>query len=698
MNESPSLSANTSWGPINIEPITTLSSYVLPWKRGKDDRVVDIEDADRFKLDGLFLLNYSTRSVNWGPMGEVVYRRTYSREKEDGTYERWWETVQRVVEGVYTYQKWHCKRLGLPWSDSKAQRSAQEMYEYIFDFKFTPPGRGLWMAGTKYVEKYGSAALNNCGFATTANIAEDFSRPFCWLMDMSMLGVGVGGDTKGAGTVEIKEPIVDPNSYWFVEDSREGWVDLIRIVLDSYIGKREYPGHIDYSKVRPAGTPIKGFGGTAAGSAPLERCVQAIDDTLRPLIGKTITSEAIVDLFDHIGVCVVSGNVRRSAIIMLGDPKDKSFAELKNPEVPGVADKLMSHRWAANHSINATVGMNYTDCAASTEKNGEPGYVWMNTARNYGRLMDPPDGADAKAVGTNPCSEQTLEDLELCCLVETFPSRCKDSLEYYRVLKYAYLYAKSITLVPTHNTQTNAVQMKNRRMGISQTGIIAAMNKFGRHEYLNGFCNYGYVYVKRMDGVYSDWLCVPRSKKLTSVKPSGTTSLLPGVPPGIHYPHAEYYLRTIRMDAQSPIVSALAQAGYRIEDDVYDRSGRRVVVYFPVKEENFSRAKEDVSMWEQLDNAAALQRYWADNQVSITVTFKPNEGKDIANALRCYEDKLKSVSFLPLTDHQYEQAPYQTITKEEYEEYARMLEPVVFDRAEHEVTEKFCDGDTCTLF
>jgi hypothetical protein len=299
-------------------------------------------------------------------------------------------------------------------------------------------------------------------------------------------------------------------------------------------------------------------------------------------------------------------------------------------------------------------------------------------------------------VFTANCGEQTLESFELCCLVETFPSRHESYEEFQETLKYAYLYSKSVTLVNTHWKETNAVMLKNRRMGISQTGIIEAFVKHGRRQILD-WCDNGYKYLRELDEEYSDWLCVPKSIKITTVKPSGTVSLLPGVPPGIHYPHSEYYIRRIRISKNSDLIEPIRAAGYIIEDDSY--SPNTIVVEFPVHEKYFNRSKNEVSIWEQAENAAAYQRYWSDNQVSITITFQQEEARDIKHVLEAYEDKLKSVSFLPIKEHGYKQAPYEEITKEKYEEMISTITPITTldktqDRALGEV---FCDSDKCEV-
>jgi len=174
-----------------------------------------------------------------------------------------------------------------------------------------------------------------------------------------------------------------------------------------------------------------------------------------------------------------------------------------------------------------------------------------------------------------------------------------------------------------------------------------------------------------------------------------TTSLLPGVTPGIHYPIAEYYIRNIRFQEESPLIPLLVEAGYKAEPDAYGT--RATVISFPVKEEYFDRSVQDVSMWEQLENTAQIQEVWADNQVSVTVSFSPEDAKDIKNALELYETRLKGVSFLPKKDHKYKQAPYIPITKKEYEKLVSKIKPLRLKEDVHEVTDKGCDSDVCVI-
>lgn len=836
--------------------------------------------ADRkvrvFSLSPDFLERFQDKQPNWGPVGYFTYKRTYARlvdpDDPNSRTEEFWETLKRVVEGCYNIQKIHCRQYSLPWQEQKAQKSAQDMFERMWDFKFLPPGRGLWMMGTDVVydrgaaslqncfagdteiitkdgiipigtvvgtiqtvlttdgswveapirsfgkqrlsrirlrkvwddiekdiyctkdhrwfttrhifsfgdhltlegvpaietttakmgggarllsvypdtgigdpewrvmdisssdreeevycatvEGYGAFALEgniltgNCAFVSSESISEDFADPFCFLMDMSMLGVGTGSDTKGTGRVKIQNPRTNKEPY-IVEDSREGWVELIRVILNSFVGKGHFPLSINYTKVRGRGVPLKTFGGKASGPKPLQDMVENLTHLLLPAgvnatfevpydhdTGKIsvakvsfqgsgdpyrIPSSHIVDIFNYIGKGVVAGGIRRTAEIMFGEPDDEEFLKLKQDK-----EALEDRRWASNNSVYAYQGMDYGPIADRIAENGEPGIVWMDNARTFSRMNGVPDNKDWRVKGMNPCSEQPLESYELCNLVESFPAHHDTYEDYERTLKMAYLYAKTVTLVPTHIPRANAVMTRNRRIGCSMSGIQQAMVKLGRRSFLE-WCDNGYGYIQKLDRIYSDWLGVPLSIKTTTVKPSGTTSLLCGATPGIHFPHSPFYIRHIRVADTSPLVEACREAGYQVEPDPY--ADNTFVVAFPVKEKHFVKGKSEATIWEQFLNAADMQRYWANNAVSVTVTFNQNEVQDIRSCLESFEDRLKGVSLLPLSDgdHGYKFAPYVSITEKEYDQMISRISPINMSNSKHEVDDKFCSGDKCEI-
>jgi len=310
----------------------------------------------------------------------------------------------------------------------------------------------------------GFVLTSNCAFVSSEHIDEDFAGPFTFLMDMSMLGVGVGGDTRGAGKMKVQMPKLSDTPF-VVSDDREGWVALAKVVINSFAGKGTFPTDIDFSKVRGKGKRIRGFGGTASGPGPLAKLVKNVARTLMPegatvhfeettsRAGKIlrlqtvvtgegepykITSGRITDIFNMVGACVVAGGVRRSAELMLGQATDIEFRGLKDPsdlipldkemanlqanlefaqgperdalqaEIDALQEKidlhpLRSHRWASNNSIFGEVGMDYAEVGQAIAKNGEPGIFWLDNARRFGRMMDPPNDKDRKAQGCNPC-------------------------------------------------------------------------------------------------------------------------------------------------------------------------------------------------------------------------------------------------------------------------------------------------------
>ncbi|MCI0564454.1 MAG: hypothetical protein MN733_38775, partial [Nitrososphaera sp.] len=226
-----------------------------------------------FRLKSKEVEKYRRKKVDWGPLGYITFKRTYARVLDNGKTEEWWQTVQRVVEGCFTLQKRHCAQWHLPWNERQAQKSALTMYDLIFNFKFTPPGRGLWSMGTTFMFAKGSACLNNCGFVSTDSIDKEFAEPFVWLMDMSMNGVGVGFDTDGATKhVYLRKPHNSSDPH-VIEDSREGWVAAFRRVLEAFSGRYTLTSEFDYSQIRPEGSLIKGFGGIAPGPEPLRKLV-----------------------------------------------------------------------------------------------------------------------------------------------------------------------------------------------------------------------------------------------------------------------------------------------------------------------------------------------------------------------------------------------------------------------------------------
>lgn len=1026
---------------------------------------------DVFVLSDDFVNKFKGKQPNWGPLGYFTYKRTYARliEEENRT-EEFYETLKRVVNGIFTYQKRHCLQNNYPWDENKAMRSAKEMYQRMWDFKFLPPGRGLWAVGTDFVETKGGAACNNCGFVSTEKIGDEGSKAFRWTMDMLMLGVGIGFDTQGAEKFTVVDAKKTDQVY-VIPDTREGWVVALGLVIDPFIFDQDklievyknrlqydplyenvpiFEGvpNFDFSLIRKQGEPIKGFGGKASGPQPLIELLNNVYKILRERVGHSIRSIDILDIVTNIAACVIAGNVRRSATLSLGGLNDYEYLDAKNFEVMKNQPTHRQSRWGSNNSVFVKIGDDYKEIVKRIVINGEPGLFWLENARQYSRMCEPPNNLDYRIAGCNPCAEQSLESYELCvrgdtriqtkhgcfkikdlkdqivevwngsewskttvqltspksklvrvsfsdgsyldcteyhefrvrekdasdfikkkaselkendelprwkldtdydgklsisaydlglmagyfclkeindtliksnkntrvadmrkkiesavckkqyvkkngekiakcsvqqilptrehnemyndptagildqifqwskltilkfvagwvdstelvlnqdstdiyymfgseqkvrdlqillrrininhakiyrainkkngiesnssniwtceipiyeskelipllklaphyssndiniknsltnkqnqtvvnveslnieepvycfnepikhmgvfgnvlthqcCLVEVFPNKHDSYDDFRKTLKLAYQYAKTITLLKTSWADTNIVMDRNRRIGTSLSGLMNAHARLGRKTVLD-WAKKGYSYITDLDARYSDdWLGVHRSIKRCTIKPSGTTSLLPGESPGIHYPHSEYYIRRIRVDFDSPLIEILKESGYTVYPDktsaIYkeDEDGNRVIDYyttmivmFPVHEKNFTCGKSDVSVWKQLSNVIDYQKYWSDNQVSVTITFKKEEENELEDVIMFAEDKVKSLSFLPLYDHGYQDAPYEAITREEYEKMSSVLKPLDFSNVRLDgVREDFCTVDgKCNL-
>lgn len=666
-----------------------------------------------FKLAEDFVQSYKGKNVPWGytdaagnSVGEITFLRTYSRLKEDGTKETWVDVCERVINGMYSLQKDHAKSQRLPWSDSKAAASAKEAFDRLFNLKWTPPGRGLWVMGTSIVnEQRNSAALQNCAFVSTLEMTKlNPAKPFAFLMEASMLGVGVGFDDKGADKeFTIYEPT--QGDTYVVPDTREGWVESTASLINAYLRPDSKTPVFDYKEIRPAGTPIKTFGGTAAGHEPLERLHNYIHKIFKGRAGEKLTRKDIADIGNLIGVCVVSGNVRRSAELLIGRIDDEDFLNLKNakiyPERNSYDPKNPGWAWMSNNSVEAKVGSDFSKIIDGIVLNGEPGVVWMDVSRKYGRLIDPPNNKDWRVAGYNPCAEQSLESFEMCTLVETYLNR-HDSLEdFKRTLKFAYLYAKTVTLLPTHWEETNAIMQRNRRIGTSISGIANFADNNG-WTILRDWLNEGYGVVKSYDDSYSEWLGVRPSIKMTTVKPSGTVSILAGESPGVHWASGgKFFNRAIRFANSDPMLPLFKMAQYRVEP-ASESPDTTSVVFFPIKT-NAKRAEKEVSVHEKVALAVVTQRYWSDNSVSVTVTFDPEKEADsIASILHMHDGQLKTVSFLPMGNTVYPQMPYTQITEEEYEDYRMKLFPIDFagvyaGMAADAVGEAYCTTDACEV-
>jgi intein/homing endonuclease len=300
--------------------------------------------------------------------------------------------------------------------------------------------------------------------------------------------------------------------------------------------------------------------------------------------------------------------------------------------------------------------------------------------------------------GINPCGEILLESFEFCNLAEIFPSRCKNFNEYRKAAELATLYASTISLLPTHWSYSNKVIGRNRRIGVSISGIT---NEYEKLSFSHMTARFKELYrsVRAENKRLADEAGVCESLRVTTVKPSGTISQLVGVPSGIHFNTYTYCIRRMRIASNSDIVPILKEAGYNWE---YDRmSGKGTTIFeFPLHQGDH-RTAEEVTLWEQAALQASLQREWADNSVSCTLYFnREKEGKDLAHVLAHHAPLIKSASALPHCNDVFPQMPYEKITKEEYEEKVARIRPIdwsKFTTHEEAIGSSGCDGDVCDI-
>jgi ribonucleoside-triphosphate reductase (thioredoxin) len=400
--------------------------------------------VDNVKLSESFLSQYRNKQPKWGfgGLGYIIYLRTYARKKADNTLETWGETVQRFTEGNFKIEAKRLQEIG-KLTDDRVKQLNDEMerfYHLAFNLVITPPGRGLWMSGTKYAERVGDAENNcwNVSMRPQEYVIGDgkpkVSFPAVFTFDQAMKGGGVGVNVqrkyveqilKVKNHVELKfvcdnehadykselaylgvtDGVIPYRSYGlFVRDSREGWAEALGKVIDAH-----YEGHaeltIDVTNVRPRGAEIVGFGGTASGPAPLVDMLTKVNTIINNRVGDYVTPTEWGDVIQNIGCCVVAGNVRRTALILIGDQDDAQFVESKNYALE--ANKTASQwRWASNNSVDIGVDTDHEtlkNLAINIYYNGEPGYVNTELSRNYARIIDGfQKDIDGEVEGFNP--------------------------------------------------------------------------------------------------------------------------------------------------------------------------------------------------------------------------------------------------------------------------------------------------------
>lgn len=620
-----------------------------------------ISKYSEFKtLDKDFVNSYKDKKVPWGfnGLGYIVYKRTYARIKDDGKLEDWHETVERCINGA--------QKIGAGYT----QKEAERLFDLMFNLKASLAGRMLWQLGTGTVDKIGLPSLCNCWYVSIRDYTD-----FCFIFEHLMLGGGVGFSIKKEDVHElpkIKNDVIithekTNDADFIVPDSRQGWVELLNRVLESYFvtGKS-----FTYSTilVRQAGEPIKTFGGKASGSKYLIEGIEKISNVLKEREGKKLRSIDALDICNIIGSVVVSGNVRRSAEIAIGDPDDFLYLRSKRWDLGGIPN----WRAMSNNSIYAD---SYEQISKEVwdgyEGNGEPfGFINMKMARKFGRLGEV---RKDNCEGVNPCAEATLEDKEPCDLAELFLNNIESKEELIECAKLIYKTQKAVLTLSSISKETMAVVKRNMRIGMGVTGICQSFEKL---EWLDS----AYKELREFDKAWSAERGWNVSIKLTVIKPSGTLSLLAGATPGVHAAYSEFQIRRIRMSSNDDLVKLCRDAGYFVE---YQRNFDKtlnydtVVVEFPCYAGKNSMVARDMTAIKQLELVKKIQTIWADQSVSVTVYYHKHELPEIKEWMKeNYANSLKTVSFLLHNEHGFDQPPYEEIDEVRYNKILKQIKPI----------------------
>lgn len=626
----------------------------------------------------------------WGGIGYITFKRTYARRlKEDDVNSPTEEFHQVVLRELAACEK----QLGLEFTDKE-----KELYfNTRMQLKWSVAGRFMWQLGTKTVDKLGLPSLQNCAGV----VVDEPIRPFTWAMEMLMLGSGVGYNIQKEHVYQLPKlqkklkikRLDTADADYIVPDTREGWIKLVGKVLKAHF----YRGKgFTYSTqlVRSKGAPIKGFGGLASGPEDLCQGVEQIHEVLNNRAGKKLRPIDCLDIMNIIGAVVVSGNVRRSAQLAIGDADDLEYLRAKRWDL----GKIPNWRSMSNNSVvvedTTTLPQEFWD----TYQQGEPyGLINLELSRKIGRTGDY-KYPDPDVVVYNPCAEQSLNDYETCCLAEVYLPNIKNYDELIEVLSLSYRVNKHSLALKCALEETEAIVNANMRMGIGVTGVLQAS------EEQRSWLKDAYAWLREYDRGYSETKGWPVSIKLTTVKPSGTLSLLAGVTPGVHpNPAGPYYIRRIRIARNSTLLDVCKKHGYHIEpqrnfDGTTDKS--TMVVEFPCMVPEGTPVAATTGWKEQLEAIRRLQAEWSDNSVSCTVYYKKEDLPEIKEYLNTYfSENFKTLSFLLQDDHGFDQPPYETITKKEYNRMMKNVTPITsveIDETDLEINEE-CESGACPV-
>ena len=614
---------------------------------------------------------------------DVIALSRYARylEKENRR-ETWEETVDRMVNYLQSKNKGLTKEF-------------KEIRQAVLNLDIMPSMR-LMMSAGEACERDNIAAYN-CSYLAMNN-----KRAFSEALYILMNGTGVGFSCERQEISKlpaIPEDISVTTDTIVVGDSKLGWAKSFKKLLSS-LWEGDIPT-VDYSNVRPAGARLKTFGGRASGPEPLKRLFDFVVESFVTAKGRKLTSLEVHDIVCMVGEIVVVGGVRRSALISLSNLTDKRMREAKM----GAWYNEYAYRGLANNSVAYT---EKPDMEVFMEewlslvksKSGERGI--FNRVASQSQAIKQGREPDLN-YGTNPCSEIILRDKQFCNLTEVVV-RANDTKES---LKNKIRLATILGTLQSNLTKfqfLSAEWVKNtkeeRLLGVSLTGIMdAKITSNPDPKFLEELRDEA----NKVNKKYAKILGIEESKSITCVKPSGTVSQLVDSASGIHSRHSPYYIRTIRMDKKDSIYQFLKDKGVQVEDEAF-RPDSTAVFSFPIKSPTNAITRDDRTALEELENWLIYQRHFCNHKPSVTINVREHEWMEVGAWVYKYFDEISGISFLPHSDHSYQQAPYQECTKEEYQNLL-VATPSKIDwstfREEEDNTEGSqtlaCTGNACEI-
>ena len=615
-----------------------------------------------------------------------IHKSRYAKYIDGKGRESWSETVDRYIENVV--------------GNKVDADTKDEIMFAILNLEIMPSMRAMMTSGIA-LDRDNTAGYN-CSY-----LPIDDPKSFDEAMFILLCGTGVGFSVERQFISKLPEvpELFESDTTVVVKDSKEGWAKAFRQVL-ALLWAGEIP-QWDVSRIRPAGARLKTFGGRASGPAPLVELFNFTVKTFKDAQGRRLSSLECHDLMCFIGQIVVVGGVRRSAMISLSNLSDDRMRHAKSGQWWNEA----AHRALANNSVcysekpdSETFMREWLSLVES--KSGERGVfnrqASKNQAAKYGR-RDP-----NFEFGTNPCSEIILRPYQFCNLTEVVV-RATDTVEdLARKVRLATIlgtiqstYTKFPYLRKVWTTNTE----EERLLGVSLSGIQDNPLMTSANKGLEKTLEHLRETAVHTNITWADRLGIPQSSSISTVKPSGTVSQLVDCASGIHARHNDYYIRTVRGDNKDPLTQMMQDQGIPNEPCVM-KPETTTVFSFPQKSPDKAVTRNDMTAIEQLETWLTYQRHWCEHKPSITCTVKPDEWMEVGAFVYKHFDEMSGVSFLPHSDHTYQQAPYQDCTKEEYEELlAEMPERIDWSKlSEYEQEDNTiamqnlaCTGDVCEV-